>query len=59
MEEQETTVKVLGYDIADGLGGLVELHQCKKCKAKYADYRGHLVFCPYCGRRIVKIVNKD
>lgn len=59
MEEQETTIKILGYDIADGLGGLVELHQCKKCKAKYADYRGHFVFCPYCGRRIVKIVNKD
>lgn len=56
MEEQETAIKILGYDIADGL---VELHQCKKCKTKYADYRGHFVFCPYCGRRIVKIVNKD
>lgn len=55
MEEQETTIKVLGYDVA---GGLVELHQCKKCKTKYADYRGHFVFCPYCGRRIIKIVNE-
>lgn len=55
MEEKETTIKVLGYDVADGF---VELHQCKKCKTKYADYRGHFVFCPYCGRRIIKIVNE-
>ena len=56
MQEQETTIKVFGYDVVDSL---VELHQCQKCKTKYADYRGHFIFCPYCGKRIVEIVDNN
>lgn len=56
MQEQETTIEVLGYDVPFGL---VALCRCQECKTKYADYRGHFNFCPYCGRRIVKIVEKD
>ena len=55
---EKTTVKYI-YCVSVNYPYSISKYRCLSCRAGFLDMDGDYVFCPYCGRRIVKTVKED